>query len=116
MLYKCTNMCKRFATFGSLIWFLLNVCSAMLNKTHFNCENLVTLAELVLFPPSMCHQMTRNITIMKKYFVSSTALKWLLPNVKNITLKIVVLCESLVTLAALIWSIPRMHPDLSFKI
>ena len=107
---------KTLVAMVALIWFLLKVCSAMLNKTHFNCENLVTLAELVLFPPSMCHQMTRNITIMKKYFVSSTALKWLLPNVKNMTFKMVVLCESLVTLAALIWSIPRMHPDLSFKI
>ena len=71
--------CKILVAMVALIWFRLKVCSAMLNKTHFNCENLVTLAELVLFPPSMCHQMTRNITIMKKYFVSSTALKMAAP-------------------------------------
>ena len=92
--------CKTLVAMVALIWFLLKVCSAMLNKTHFNCGNLITLAASLLFPPSMCHQMTRNITItiMKKYFVSSTALKWLLPNVKNMTFKMVVLCESLVTL------------------
>ena len=134
---------KTLATKAALIWFLLNVCSAMFNKL-ISSVNALSLWQHWYNFSLVSQQMTKKIYHYEKKYCHICCIKNVTPQWESImTFKMVILCESLViwlhwyglspvwiliwilrpllcmkvfaTLVALIWSLPSMNSHMHLK-
>ena len=118
MTFKMVILCESLVILAALIWYLHRVYHMTLKSTII-WEGLVTLSTMIWFQlwimwlcfvskdtPHRLHWYVFS-TVCDYYETNSCHIcyiKWILPCVNRyMTFKMAILCESLVTLAALIW-------------